>query len=138
MRYASACSETQVTINNCVGLLEQAIDLIERVDDALFVSTGPLSPRGSIGGHVRHILDFYQSFLNGLESGHINYNLRQRDWQTEQERLEALKRIIETVSALQSLPLLDGGTYLLVSTEEGSATAPVWCVSSIMRELDFL
>jgi hypothetical protein len=130
-------SETRI-INSCVTLLKQASDLIERIDDAVFASKSPLSPRGSIGGHVRHILDFYQSFLNGLESGHINYNLRQRDSRTELDRLEAVKRISGTITALRSLPLLDGGTCLLVSTEDGTVTAPVWCASSVLRELDFL
>jgi len=49
--------ETQI-INNCIGLLEQAIALIEQIDDDVYVSTSPMSPRGSIGGHLRHILDY--------------------------------------------------------------------------------
>lgn len=47
-------SETRI-LNNCISLLEQAIGLIEQIDDDVYISTSPISPRGSIGGHLRHI-----------------------------------------------------------------------------------
>ena len=67
----------------------------------------PLSPRGSIGGHLRHILDFYQNFLAGIESGRIDYNLRQRDVLIERDPVYAIKRLSETIAALRSLPDLE-------------------------------
>lgn len=125
-------------VTNCIGLLEQAMSLIEQIEDDVYVSTSPLSPRGSIGGHLRHILDFYQSFLGGIESGRINYNLRQRDVLIERDRCHAVKRVSETIVALRSLPAINGERLLLVSAEEGSEVAPVWCASSVLRELDVL
>jgi len=104
-------------ISNCVSLLEQAIDLVERIETDVYVSFSPLSPRGSIGGHLRHIIDFYQNFLAGLESSHINYNRRQRDVLIERDRAHAIKRLGEMMTALQSLPPLDGESPLSVSTE---------------------
>src|SRR5712671_5318699 len=109
--------ETRI-INNCIDLLEQAMSLIEQIDDDVFVSTSPMSPRGSIGGHLRHILDFYQNFVAGVKSGHINYNLRQREALFERERGHATQTIRKTIVALQSLPSLEGQRPLLVSTEE--------------------
>ena len=125
-------------ITNCIGLLEQAIALIERIDVDLYSSTGPLSPRGSIGGHLRHILDFYLNFLAGLESGHIDYNRRQRDVLIERDSAYAIRRLSETIVALRSLSDLNGESPLLVSLEESGENTPVWCTSSVLRELDFL
>jgi hypothetical protein len=129
--------ETHI-ITNCIGLLEQALDLIERIDDVIYVSTSPLSPRGSIGGHLRHILDFYQNFVAGIESGRINYNLRQRGLLFERDRRFAIQTISKTIAALRSLPGLEVMRQLVVSTEENGDCAPVWCESSVLRELDFL
>ena len=129
--------ETRI-INNCIGLLEQAIGLIEQIDDDVYVSTSPMSPRGSIGGHLRHILDFYQNFVAGIDSGHINYNLRQREAMLERERGHATQTISKTIGALQSLARLEGERPLLVSTEENDESTPAWCASSVLRELDFL
>ena len=137
-------------IRNCVGLLEQAIELVKRIETDVYVSLSPLSPRGSIGGHLRHIIDFYRSFLVGIGSGRINYNLRQRDVLIERDRAHAIKRLGEVIESLQSLLPLDGESLLSVSTEEQLAggrgrrqeqeldDAAVWCRSTVLRELDFL
>lgn len=125
-------------IDDCIGLLERAVGLIEQIKDDVYVSTSPLSPRGSIGGHFRHILNFYQNFVAGIESGRINYNLRQRDALIERERRYAIKTISKTIAALRSLPGLEGERPLLVSTEENGERVPIWCASSVLRELDFL
>ena len=126
------------TITRCVSLLEQAIDLIKRLDVDLYSSTGPLSPRGSIGGHLRHILDFYLNFLASLESHRLDYNLRQRDVLIEHDPVYAIRRLSETIAALRSLSNLDGESPLLVSLEESGEGTSVWCISSVLRELDFL
>jgi hypothetical protein len=128
--------ETRI-LKNCIGLLEQAIRLTERIDDDVYVSTSPLSPRGSIGGHLRHILEFYQRFVAGMQSGHINYNLRQRGLLLERDRVRAIETASKTVDNLQSLTVLEGTRPLLVSTEEHGENG-VWCTSSVLRELDFL
>ena len=33
----------------------------------------------SIGRHVRHIIDFYLCFINGIGANHMNYDLRDRN-----------------------------------------------------------
>ena len=124
--------------NNCVRLLEQAVQVLNGIDDAIYVSTSAVSSHGSIGGHIRHILDFYQSFLNGVASGLINYRMRQRESRLEVDRLAALTRITTTISALESLSRVQGNNSLLVSTEDGYSSEDMWCQSSLMRELEFL
>lgn len=125
-------------VSNCIGLLEQAFDLLKKIDDEVFVGLSPLSPRGSVGGHLRHVLDFYQSFIAGIEAGRINYNLRKRGLPAERDRAHAAAVIAETIAALRSLPVLDGSHALLVSAEESAGADPIWCTSTILRELDFL
>ena len=131
-------SETRV-IKNCIELLEQVFDLIERIDDQVYVSTTTISPRASIGGHLRHVLDFYRCFLSGVRSGRVDYNLRRRDPAVEQDRVHAQRSIRELVVGLRSLkPSGADRDALLVSTEDDGASVPSWSVSSIRRELDFL
>ena len=47
----------------------------------------------SIGAHCRHIIEFYQSFLNGTVSGNINYDHRARNVELEINRLLALREV---------------------------------------------
>lgn len=130
-------SETRV-INNCIGLLEQAFELLQRIDDQVYTSPGPLSPRAGIGGHLRHVLDFYQCFLRGIDAGRVDYNLRERDVSVEQNRAHAQRQIGATTAALRSLSANNNQSALLVRTEDDGISAAPWSASSLLRELDFL
>ena len=52
-------ANTQLIQTN-VTWLRQAIDLVEKLDDAVFAT--------KVGAHLRHIAEFYECFLNGLET----------------------------------------------------------------------
>jgi len=125
-------------INNCIGLLRQAVDLIERIDDEVYAAKTPISARCSVGGHLRHILDCYLNFLAGIETGQIDYNLRKRDSLIARNRTFAIERIESTIDRLSGLSLPNEGATLLVTTEEDGSSPPLVCRSSVLRELDFL
>jgi uncharacterized damage-inducible protein DinB len=125
-------------VNNCIVLLKQAISLLDRLDDEVYLSHASLSPRGTIGAHLRHILDFYQSFFTGLQSGRVNYNLRRRDALVESNRVCAIKEISKTIAALQAATTYDEWHALMVCTEQMDEALPAWCPSTFLRELDFL
>ena len=127
-------------VSDCVGLLEQGIGLLQKLDSSLYVRTQGLHSRSGVGSHIRHCLDFIQSFLNGVEVGYADYNRRERDESVERYPSVAVRRIEEAIAALEALTIHDGGTPLLVSLEgntDDSAT-PAWCKSTMMRELQFL
>jgi hypothetical protein len=121
-------------IEDSVALLEQAISLVARLDNNIFTAITPISPRGSIGGHLRHTLNFYQSFLSGCEEGRVDYNARIRDARFENDRLYALSCIEGVIHALRSVSHLGPHDHLLVRIEDDVS----WCRSSILRELDSL
>ncbi|MGM5469704.1 DinB family protein [Flavobacteriaceae bacterium LMO-SS05] len=54
----------------------------------------------TIGQHVRHILEFYQSILNGLESKVINYDNRERNILVETDTRIAIQVIDDICSKL--------------------------------------
>jgi uncharacterized damage-inducible protein DinB len=121
-------------ITDCVALLEQGISLIAQIDDNTYSALTPISPRGSVGGHLRHILNFYQSFLRGFAEGRIDYNQRERDARFEEDRLYASNSIQNTIEHLETLWNLEPHNHLLVKTEDDSR----WSRSSVLRELDLL
>jgi len=125
-------------VNNCIALLEQVATLLAHIDYQVYTSTNKLSPRGSIGGHLRHCLDFYQSFLRGIDCARVDYNVRARDSLTEIEPRHARHRIEMTIAGLRSMSRTDETTSLLVSTETGDQSLQSWCSSSVVRELEFL
>ena len=102
--------------------------------------TASVTPCDSgIGAHVRHILDHYDALWTGMESGHINYDVRERDHGTEVDRDTAARRIdeqIDRLTALADRPLRD---TLTVCMDCGSQqSTEIAAPTSLVRELQFL
>jgi hypothetical protein len=127
------CSEL---IAGNVDLLEQALTLLSLIDDAAF-STSPkdLEPR-RVGSHIRHTLEFYDCFLNGLESSHVDYDARKHDETVARNRDAALERIHATIRRLRALPSIPGEQALAVRIEGGDPDISL--KSSVGRELQAL
>jgi hypothetical protein len=124
-------------ITSCISLLEEGLRLLERIDDQAYSKTSVISPRGSVGAHLRHCLDFYRSFLSGLESGRIDYNSRQRDSLIETDRGYAIHETHQLIAELhETLPIFRIAP-VLISIEDDSGRES-WCGSSVVRELEFL
>ena len=131
-------STTPLTLEKCLGLLEQAIVLVEMIDDDTFSEPAHIAPHGSIATHLRHILGFYDSFISGLEHGRVDYNARTRDQLLEHNRRHAINSISVTIERIRSLSQLPETHSLFVATEEDENKTSGWSRSSVLRELDFL
>ncbi len=124
---------TQVMITDNLQILWQGHALLGRLDDHLYVNASrPLFNYG-VGTHFRHCLDSYQCFLDGLGTGRIDYDRRERDTLVEKDRACAMARIELTVEALEGLSFTDGGIRL-----QSRQDSPHWADSSPGRELQFL
>ncbi|MBC7931518.1 MAG: hypothetical protein H7Z38_13220 [Rubrivivax sp.] len=130
-------SVEQSIVAGCVGALRQAQELLERLGDQLYADAEALPIQSGVGGHLRHCLDFYQSFLSGVRERRVDYNRRGRDLLVERDRSFALFRIQITIEELLALAPYGDGTPLLVSLEDAPAESG-WCESSVGRELQFL
>lgn len=60
-------------------LLDQAARLAEQVDNDCWTTPSISFRNSTIGQHFRHVLDHYDSLLNGVELGLIDYDARNRD-----------------------------------------------------------
>ena len=123
-------------IGGCVRVLAQGHALLGRLDDWLYTGTAGLPVQSGAGSHIRHCLDFYQSLLEGMWTGRVDYNRRERDALVARDRACAAARIEIVIEELRALADLPGDTTLLVSPED--ADANTWCASTLARELQFL
>jgi hypothetical protein len=76
----------------CAELLEQARELVLKLDADVFARGGPAGS-ASVGAHLRHCLEAFESLFAGLARGRVNYDDRRRDARVENEPLIALERI---------------------------------------------
>ena len=149
MQYGDQSATSHTTANNFatskliadnLAALQQALDLLERFDDAQFNQTNGALALSSIGSHLRHCLDFYQCFLTGMAKGRINYDQRARDERVETNRLFAVAKIKAMIEGLSQLPATVERREVEVLLEGSAEPANVaeWSHSSVKRELQFL
>lgn len=126
-------------IRDLALVLDQAIALTLRLDEAEFArSPEPLASHG-VGAHVRHALDVITCFLDGVAEGRVDYDLRERDPRIEGEPLFAARRLVEERERLFGLSGLDPATVLDVRMDAPEdAGAAAWSRSSLGRELSFV
>jgi hypothetical protein len=129
---------TLIEVN--VRWLRQALRLLDRLDDAAY-STAPrgFAPHRA-GAHLRHVLEFYQCFLTGLEISRIDYDARRRDEAIECSRDAASAAIASIIRSFETCQELREERMIRVRMEdaEASAVRDSFMESSISRELQVL
>jgi hypothetical protein len=118
------CLDALIETN--IRWLRQALGILNRLDD----QSRP---------HLRHIIEFYQAFLEGVGREHIDYDARLRDLRLERSRSAAEGAIHSIMQALRSMPALRSETALRVRMEDApAASGDCWMESSVCRELQAL
>ncbi len=128
-------SPVHVAILANLAVTRQGIDLLAALGEARFTARISVCYNASVGGHLRHIIEHYQSFLRGLDDGEIDYEDRPRDPLIEGNPDYAagiMEEISDRLTALGAT-LPNRGLQLYAETTEGVMTG-----TSVLRELEFL
>jgi uncharacterized damage-inducible protein DinB len=120
-----------------MDILSQAVDLLGRLSAKLFTNNDDAWFHSGVGRHVRHIIDFYTAFLEGLPGGAIDYDARRRNPALESSRKAAAARLVEIMAALARIENTD---RVVQSKTDGHRRNPAAAFSSstVGRELQFL
>jgi hypothetical protein len=125
-------------IATTIRWLRQALRLLERLDDSAYSSTAPGFAPHRVGAHLRHVLEFYQCFLDGLDSSHIDYDSRRRDESIERSRHTASIAIRSIIYALDTSPEQERIVWVRMEDAEASGVSESFLESSLSRELQAL
>jgi hypothetical protein len=118
--------------------LRQALRLLERLDDSVYSSTAPGFAPHRAGAHLRHILEFYQCFLDGLEGSRIDYDMRRRDESIERSRHTAAIAIRTIIRALATRAEQERIVWVRMEDADSVGVRDTFMESSISRELQAL
>ena len=121
-----------------VYLLKQGLHLLGQITDEFYVNVASGITQASVGGHLRHCLDFYDAFLRGFRLGKVDYDLRERNELIEKDRLAASAKIEETILLLQQLSGNQDKELLVKLEGEQAESLSAWSQSSVRREVQFL
>lgn len=127
--------------------LQQAADLVDGIEDGCYARAEPMLHNSTIGGHLRHCLEHYESFTTGIQAGKIDYDARCRDELVESKTCAARERIDAIRQSLENISETRPQTSVLVKMDCGGSCAEddsestddrLWHTSTIGRELQFL
>ncbi len=115
-----------------ISTLQDAADLLAQIPGSA------LDYAATIGPHLRHVLDHYDCFLDGLDRARVDYDMRLRDVETEQHLALAQRRLSRTIARLGALPGTGMPRQLRVNLATSTASPGITTWSSPDRELQFL
>lgn len=127
-------------IRSNVACLQQALDLLRKLPEHRYTQNWAALPGQKVSGHVRHVIEFYECFLEGLTECHVDYDARLRDHSLETSRSLAVERLARLIEHLSSDQRLQGDSVVWVRAE-GAAKSELhdgYLVSSVGRELQSL
>ena len=131
--------ETAIDVTVCIlGQLESGIGKLSAEQYAT-AKDSKTTKNSSIGGHVRHVIEFYQALLQTLEQAETNslsYDKRQRNLLFETSKEAALLEIETIRKKLGKLPARDSDLELssIVAPEQPMFTMR----TTLHRELVYL
>ena len=88
-----------------VHVLGQLVSVLGTLRAEDFRTPLPVLSGGTIGRHVRHLVEFYQCLFGGLVSGTVDYDARARNPVLEEERdlaVAALEYLVRRVGEIQT------------------------------------
>jgi len=123
-----------------LALLEQGRQLLLSLEEETYSQRLHLLFSNRIGAQMRHILEFYECFLDGLPAGHIDYDARRRDERAETSRAAALEKMESLIGRLGPTTMHGADRLLWVRMEDAPAEPgdSALLTSSVNRELQAL
>lgn len=76
-----------------------------QIDRDLYARSLDVYSGSSLGGHTRHIVEFFTCLLDQCESGKVNYDTRKREKEIEENPIFAQEKIEEIRRKMPALPL---------------------------------
>ena len=114
--------------------LEQGLVLLEQITPELYRAQHANAYGSTLGDHFRHVIEFYITLFEGLESGLIDYGSRRRDPEISGD-LDAARR--ELRGQIRDLESIGDRQDRAVRVASEDPEAPP-SASSVARELNFL
>ena len=119
----------------CKQNLEEIKALLSQLSTEQYTHHARLLSGATIGEHVRHILEFYQSVINALDTKIVNYDKRKRNFSIENDKEIAMQNIDLICTALTFY--MEDESLVLVGNFSSSEGAESRITTTLFRELAY-
>ena len=115
-------------------ILNQLIHLLDKIDDQQYDSPVHALSQSSIGAHVRHIIEFYDCLIKGLQTGVVNYDNRKRNMLLETDRYFALQTLVHVIHHISHMKR---DQALKINMDLSNTGMPIVIDTTYYRELAY-
>ena len=113
--------------------LNQAVSLLDTIDNTIYNDTTVGPYHSSIGSHLRHTLDFFNCIIEGLDQNQIDLTARKRDEKVATSIAEAKKSIFNIQETLITFLSVNTDYLIHVTDNLGQGNVTVnYTLDSIM------
>ncbi|OEK05775.1 hypothetical protein [Roseivirga misakiensis] len=116
-------------------ILDQIIQVTKQLEDQAFRQPLKVLSDNTIGKHVRHIIEFYDLMILGINSGEVNYDQRSHDRVIEENRLLAIEKMNSLKIEIEKIS--GDSTLTLKANYNADKDDPFRIVTSYYRELQY-
>jgi len=86
-------------------IIDQLKSVLQAISEDKYSEQITLLSSSTIGQHIRHVIDGFNSFLKGYNLGTINYDKRERNKEIENQNSVALDELIKIEHQIHTLDL---------------------------------
>ena len=124
-----------ILIEMNLAWLRQAQEVLNSVTSLQYTTVPNQMVPHKLGSQMRHILEFYECFLDGAPAGRINYDARLRDMTVETSRNAAIAKTSCVIERLSAFPGREMPLLVHAEDAEGLGLEDPYLPSSTVREL---
>jgi len=121
------------SLQHSLHILERIEDMLHGIGEENYCRRHVHSFDATVGEHVRHVIEFYQLYIQSSEAQVLDYNNRERNTVLENDPNAAIAAITKIREELTELVETKGDGDISVISDSGAV-----CSSSRARELEFL
>lgn len=122
-----------------IDVLHQAVSLLKEIQTENYQLAMQPHLSGSIGKHIRHVIDHYLALEQGLVDGLVDYNQRHRNSNIEASPSVALDSLNAIINWLENITSEQLENSVTVRSEVSiSETLNIQCHSTLAREILFV
>lgn len=115
--------------------LRRGIKLLNQISDIQYSDTSVGPYNASVGIHIRHILDVFNCFFEGLSKSHVDLTVRNRNKVVEVSTAAGLKYFDVIISKLKLLEEDKLGEKILVTDDlGGKITSQEYTIGALLMQ----
>lgn len=120
-----------------VHLLDQCAAFVEALPETVYAAPSETLPGGTVGKHLRHLLDHYAAIVTCPAGAEIEYDHRERNVPMETSRAEALGAVRRLKDQLRAAAGREGRTPVVIRVLLSADGVEAPLSSTLGRELAF-